>query len=107
MIKPEDMITLSIESGIERRTVAVSNKAGVIDFRSGTKEFSKTEYILEQIEKLLSENAIKKEAIGFIEISDESNSSTGGKANLAIALGLNRALNSAIILKQPQTKECV
>ncbi len=89
-------IVLSIETGIAAGSISLLANGREIDFWAGAGKVSKSEDILEAIDKILSENNIKIQSITLLAISSGPGSFTGLRIGAALAKGLSKAVNCVV-----------
>ena len=85
-------IILSFETAIEGGSISILEGEREIDFWVGIGKVSKAENVLDEIQKLLNKNQIKKTDISLITVSSGQGSYTGVRNGMATALGLKAAL---------------
>lgn len=89
---PGGEIVLSIETGILGGSISLRRRDSEIDFWTGSGQVSKSEDVLDEIEKILSKNDIQKTSIKLAAFSGGPGSFTGIRIGAAIVRGLCRAL---------------
>jgi tRNA threonylcarbamoyl adenosine modification protein YeaZ len=90
MIRNE--LTLAIETALEGGSISLLHGVAEIDCWIGKGEISKSEDVLEQIERILERNNLEKKRIKKIVVSRGPGSYTGVRIGMAIAYGLRKAL---------------
>lgn len=87
-------LTLAIETALQGGSISLLRAGGVeLDCWIGAGEISKSEDVLEQIEKILARHGLGKKGIKRIIVSRGPGSYTGVRIGMAIAIGLKKALD--------------
>lgn len=96
MDKGSDTLILALETALDGGSAAILLNERLIDFAAGTDGLSRSEDVLSIIENLLKRNAIEKEEIELIAVSDGPGSLTGLRIGAATARGLGDALAAKV-----------
>ena len=94
---PNKNLTLIIETAMAGGSLALFDGERLIETWQGSEEVSKSEDILEQVDKLLRKNNVEKTQLDLIKVAKEQGSAVGLKIGLAIAKGLADALQIRLI----------
>lgn len=98
-IQTERRAVLAIETAVEGGSFALFYENRKIDGWVGSREVSKSEDVLSEIERILQKNEIEKKRIKLIAVSNGPGSFTGIRIGAATAFGLAKALGCDIAAK--------
>lgn len=90
--EPSFGVILALETGISGGSVSLLRDGQEIDRRLGSREISRAEDILDEIDKILERNRIPKKSVDLTAFSRGPGSFTGLRIGAAIAKGLGRSL---------------
>ncbi len=93
----EDRITLSLETAVRGGSISLRRGIEELDFWLGQQEVSKSEDILDEIDRILKRNELKKKSIDRIIVSRGPGSYTGVRIGIAIGMGLKKALDCDLL----------
>ena len=97
MNKSEQKLTLALETGIDGGSAAILRGEETICSAQGKIDLSRSEDLLELVDKLLSNNSLSKRDIGHIAVSAAPGSATGIRIGLATAAGLKHSLAAEVM----------
>ncbi len=83
---------LAIETAVQGGSISLLRGVSVLDCWIGSREVSKSEDILEEINKILKRNDLEKKSIKKIIVSRGPGSYTGARIGIATGYGLKKAL---------------
>ncbi len=93
----EKKITLSIETAVEGGSLSVLEGVSELDCQIGRQQISSSKDVLEEIQKILERNNIRKKNVEKIVVSRGPGSFTGVRVGLAIGFGLKKALDCQLV----------